>query len=94
MAHLAIRFNCRDYAAWKQVFDEVAPQRRAAGEIEYHIYHVDGDLNNIMLVDEWDSLDNIKAWVASDFLREAMERAGVEGPPTIYFLTAGDSGKP
>ena len=50
MAHLAVIANVRDYATWKRVFDEVAPLRRAAGEGDYQIYHVDGDRNNIVMI--------------------------------------------
>ncbi|MBQ11317.1 MAG: antibiotic biosynthesis monooxygenase [Planctomyces sp.] len=94
MAHLAIRHRVRDYVAWKRVFDEFAPQRRAAGEIDYQIFDVDGDRNHIAIIQEWTSLENAKAFISSDALKEAMGKAGVEGEPTILFLNAGDSGKP
>ena len=94
MPHLAVRHQVQDYAAWKTVFDELAPQRRAAGEISYQIYHADGDRNHVILMFEWDSTDNAKAFVGSDTLREAMGKAGVQGEPAIFFLNAGDAGKP
>ena len=94
MAHVAVRHKVRDYAAWKQVFDEFAPQRRAGGEVSYRISHLEDDRNDIVVVVEWDSMENAKAFFASETLREAMGRAGVEGEPTILFLNAGDSGKP
>ena len=58
MAHVAIRHRVRDYAAWKQVFDEHAPQRRAAGEISYAIYRNEDDRNDIALMFEWNTLKN------------------------------------
>lgn len=94
MAHLAVRHHVRDYAAWKRVFDEFAPTRRAGGEIDYQIYHVDDDRNNIIVLMEWDSIANAKAFTASDALREAMGNAGVDSEPVIFYLNAGDSGKP
>ncbi len=94
MAHLAVRHKVRDYAAWKQVFDELAPQRREGGEVSYEIYHLEDDLNDLALLFEWDSLENAKAFIASDTLGEAMGKAGVEGEPRFWFLNAGDSGKP
>ncbi len=94
MAHLSVRHHVRDYAAWKRVFDEFAPQRRAGGEIDYQIYHVDDDRNHIIVLLEWDSIANAKTFAASDAFREAMGRAGVEAEPVIFFLNAGDSGKP
>ena len=94
MAHLAVRHQVQDYAAWKTVFDEFAPQRRAAGEISYQIYHVEGDRNHLVLFFEYDSIDNVKAFIASDALREVMARAGVQGEPAIYVVNAGDGGRP
>jgi heme-degrading monooxygenase HmoA len=94
MAHLAVRHKVSDYAAWKGAFDDFAPQQRAGGEIDYQIYHVDDDRNHIIVFLEWDSIDNAKTFAASDALREAMGRGGVEGEPVIFFLNAGDSGKP
>ena len=94
MPHLGIRHRVQDYDAWKIVFDELAPKRRAGGEISYQIYHVDGDRNHLVLLFEWDSIDNAKAFIASATLREAMGRAGVQGEPAIFFLNAGDAGRP
>ena len=94
MAHLAIRHSVSDYDAWKRIFDEFAPQRRAGGEISYQIYHVDGDRNHIIVLMEWDTMDKCRTFFASDELRETMGKAGVQGEPTIFFLNAGDSGKP
>lgn len=94
MAHLAVRHNVSDYAAWKRVFDEFAPQRRAGGEISYQIYHVDEDRNHIIVLMEWDSIANAKTFASSNALREAMGRAGVQGEPVIFFMNAGDSGNP
>ena len=94
MPHLAVRHQVQDYNAWKAVFDEFAPTRRAAGEISYQIYHVDGDRNHLVLLFEYDSTDNVKTFIASDALRDAMNRAGVQGEPAIFVVNAGDSGKP
>ncbi len=92
MAHLAILFACRDYATWKRGFDEDAPQRQAAGGINYQVYHMDGDHDNMVLILEWDSLENAKAFFTSDAARRTMIRAGVDGTPTFLYLNAGDSG--
>lgn len=94
MPHLAVRHKVQDFTAWKAVFDRFAPERRRGGELSYQIYHVDDDHNHIILLFEWDTMDNAKALVASDLLRNAMQEAGVVGEPTIFFLNAGDSGRP
>jgi heme-degrading monooxygenase HmoA len=35
---------------------------------------------------EWEDLDKARAFASSDELREAMQRAGVTGPPSVSFL--------
>lgn len=96
MPHLAVRHQVQGYNRWKPVFDRFAPQRQTAGEIPYQIYHTDEDPNHIILLFEWDTMANAKAFVASDSedLRSAMEEAGVVGEPVFFFLNAGDSGRP
>lgn len=94
MPYLAVLQKVQDYDVWKKVFDAHAPQRRAAGESNYQIFHVDGDRNNFSVLIEWDSLANAKAWIESDTLRNAMEQAGVRGKPTVMLMNAGESGKP
>ena len=94
MAHIAIQHKVRDYATWKRIFDEFAATRKAGGELSFQIYHMDDDRNNIAVLLEWDTMDNAKAFLASDTLRDAMSNAGVESEPMIMFMNAGDSGKP
>ena len=94
MAHLAVRVQAQDYSTWKAAFDRFAPERRAAGEINYQIYHVDDDRNHIIMLQEWTTVAAAKAFVASDTVRTAMEESGLIGEPIFFFLDAGDSGRP
>ena len=94
MPHLAVRHKVRDYAAWKRVFDDFAPTRKSSGEVSFQVFHMDDDRNDVALLFEWDTMANVKAFVASTALREAMGSAGVEGEPVIMIMNAGDSGTP
>ena len=94
MAYLAIRFQVQDFNAWEARFDRFAPERRAAGEVSYQIYHMDDDRNRIVMLQEWATVDAAKAMIASDALKNAMQEAGVTGEPIFFFLNAGDSGRP
>ena len=46
--------------------------------------------NEVVILLEWDSLENARRFTQSDDLRAAMQRAGVTGPPDIYFLEEAD----
>ena len=50
------------------------------------IYRDASDPNKLTVIFEWDSLENAKKYASSPELKAAMERAGVEGKPSIYFL--------
>ncbi len=86
MPYLLIRHKTEDYAKWKSTFDEFAPVRKAAGEKTYAICHVAGEPNDIVVLNEWDSAENLQKFLQSDKLKEAMQKAGVAEQPEIYIL--------
>ena len=86
MAYLLIRHKVKDYTAWKSNFDNAAEMRKASGEKSYQILHPDDDAKNLVLLFEWDNLDNARNHVAAPELKEAMQQAGVVEEPEIYFL--------
>ena len=92
MAHLLIRHKVKDYAAWKATFDEFIETRRASGEKSWHVWHLHDDPNNLVVLFEWDSLGNARAFMANPDLKGAMEEAGVVEPPEAYFLEEYDRG--
>ena len=44
------------------------------------------DPNELLILLEWDSLENARRFTYADDLREAMQRAGVADQPDVYFL--------
>ena len=84
--HLLGRQKVKDYAQWKKVFDEGASSRIAAGSDKGHIFVSADDPNEVFILLRWDDMDKMRQFAQSDELRQAMERAGVEGRPEIYFL--------
>ena len=86
MAYLLIRHRVQDYAKWKPVFDEHEATRRANGGGGYQLLRSADDPNELLILFQWDDLGKARQFVQSDELREAMQRAGVAGPPDIGFL--------
>jgi heme-degrading monooxygenase HmoA len=81
-----IRHSVQDYEAWKSVFDSVSDLRRRNGGKSYQILRQENGSNSLVLLFEWDNLDNARKYAASPELKEAMQRAGVTGKPEILFL--------
>ena len=44
------------------------------------------DPNELVILFEWDSLENARRFANADDLREAMQQAGVADQPDVYFL--------
>ena len=76
---------------WKAAFDEHASTRKAAGSKGGRLFRSADDPNELVAIFEWDSLENARKFVGSDDLRQAMEQAGVTGPPDILFLDQVDT---
>jgi len=86
MASMLVQHQVKDFAEWKKVYDSVADLRTSNGELSDKIYRDANDPNKLTIVFKWDSLANAQKYANSPELKEAMQKAGVEGPPNIYFL--------
>jgi heme-degrading monooxygenase HmoA len=86
MPSLLIRCHVADYPAWKAVFDEHEPNRRANGSQGGWLFRSAADPNEVLLLLAWDDLERARLFADSDDLREAMTRAGVTDRPDIWFL--------
>jgi quinol monooxygenase YgiN len=86
MASMLIQHTVKDYAEWRKVFDSAKELRTSNGELSYQIYRDSTDTNKLTIINKWNSLANAQKFAHSPELKAAMERAGVVGAPTIYFL--------
>jgi quinol monooxygenase YgiN len=83
MALLVVVHRVRDYAAWRRVYDDFAPQQRGAGVIAESVYRSKDDPNTVLVLHSFRTMAEAEAFVARPDLRDAMQRAGVEGMPRI-----------
>lgn len=94
MPFVCARHRVRDYTEWKAVFDSFRDARRAGGEVGYHLFHTDGDPNDIHMIFEFASFEGARAFLESPELAEAMEKAGVLEEPAVAFVEKYESGTP
>ena len=87
MTYLHVQHNVEDYAKWREGFDNNASARQAGGATDeaYIMRNVD-DPNELTVILGWSDLKKAKAFSQSPSLKEAMQKAGVIGPPKIRFL--------
>jgi quinol monooxygenase YgiN len=87
MAAMMVQQKVKNFSDWKTVYDSVAGLRASNGALSDQIFRDAGDPNKITVVLKWNSLVNAQKWAQSPEMKAAMEKAGVEGPPSISFLT-------
>ena len=83
MAIGVIRHNVRDYVAWRKGYDDVASMQKAGGVTEESVYQAKDNPNDVLVLHRFNSLDDAEKFFASQELKEAMQRNGVEGTPRI-----------
>ena len=86
MYNMLVHHQVKNFAEWKKVFDSVVDLRKRSGELSANIYRSESDPNDITAIFKWDSLANAHKYAQSPELKAAMEKAGVEGQPSIFFL--------
>ena len=86
MAHIMIRHKVKDFSTWKPFFDKNGAMRGKAGCKGGYIFHSEDNPNDVVVIFDWDNIDNAKKFAQSSQLRDAMQKAGVQGTPEVYFL--------
>jgi heme-degrading monooxygenase HmoA len=85
-----VQHTVEEYDTWKSQFDGNAASRQASGSRGGVVLRNADDANQVVVLLEWDSLENARAFAESDDLRQAMQRAGVVGRPRVTFLDEAD----
>lgn len=85
-----VQHKVKDYAAWRKAYDAFDATRKKLGVTAQSVFRVDGDPNNVIVIHDFATMDKAKAFAGSAELRETMEKAGVDGAPTIWFTTKAD----
>jgi quinol monooxygenase YgiN len=84
MQYVLIIHEVADYAAWKEIFDEAAGMRKAAGEIRFQLLRYDTNGNNVVHFSQWSSLANARHFFESPEVAEIRKKAGVKAPEFVY----------
>jgi len=85
MASMFMKLRVADYAKWKPVFDEREGARIEHGFTAHGLGRDADDPNVIIIAFRVRDLGRAKEYTASESLRAAMERAGVQGSPEFWF---------
>jgi heme-degrading monooxygenase HmoA len=86
MPYMLVRHKVEDYEKWKPVFDEHQSTRKESGGKGGYLFRNAEDSNEVVILLEWDDIEDARQFAQSEDLRETMQRAGVTEQPDIYFL--------
>lgn len=85
-AKAIVAHHVADYDEWYQVFKEHGEVRRQHGAKGHIINRGIADPNQIVVVSEFATVEQARAFMADPSLPAAMERAGADAEPTIYLV--------
>jgi hypothetical protein len=89
MVYIHIRHRVKDYARWREGYDNHAPARQAGGAVgEALVMRNVEDPNELSILLGWSDVQKARAFIQSVSLKEAMQKAGVQGSPEVRFLEA------
>jgi uncharacterized protein (DUF1330 family) len=86
MAWTHVRHRVEDYSKWKEVFDSTAEYKRSHGWKGYRIHAIEGDNNHLLVMEEFETEDRTREFLGSEYLREALSRAGIADEPDIQVV--------
>lgn len=88
MTHVLIRFDLEDYDSWKGTFEERTAIREENGCCGETLFARSDSERKVVLLAEWDSPENAKAYFDGADFRQAMRSAGVARKPDVTVLDA------
>jgi quinol monooxygenase YgiN len=77
-----------DYAEWKSGFDSEGgvALRKDSGMKSYQVFRAEDDPNTVVLLAEWDDLDNAREHMQSDKIRQIHQQLGLPEMPETYYV--------
>lgn len=79
MSYLLIRHKVDDYDAWKENFDSEESDRRAQNSEGGWIFRSKQDPDEVIVLSEWESVDDAREYAKSSANPETLKKAGIEG---------------
>ena len=85
MATLFVRHKVDDYGKWKRGYDEFASLRKEGGVTGASVHRDANDPDFVIVTHQFKDVNAAMAFAGSEELKSAMMKAGVAGPPEIWF---------
>ena len=84
MPYVIVRNRVEDYTHWKRGWDMGAAMRRDGGVRSEQLFRNPGEPNEVLVLLEYDTMEQARAFVQSAPLQEALQGSGIQDR-TVYF---------
>jgi hypothetical protein len=85
MAMLIIHHRVQNYEAWRPICDAHEPARNTAGLTNGRVFRSADDPDDLVILFDMADRKKAEAFAASEDLKTAMQRSGVQGKPDVQF---------
>jgi len=89
MPTLAVQVTIGDYAKWRPIFNKNKPLRDRAGLRNVRVYRDADNPQQLIVWSETSDTAKAREVLSSPEVRNAMQEAGVVGPPKVHVLAPG-----
>jgi quinol monooxygenase YgiN len=79
------KHRVNNFEQWKQVYDDFASTRKERGVTGASVHRDANDSNMVFITHQFKDLNAATAFANSEELKSTMAKAGVAGPPDIWF---------
>lgn len=86
-AMLIVKHKVKNFAAWKMAYDGHDSARVSSGLHNYVIGRGANDSSTVLVALKADDMARAKAFARSSGLKQAMQKGGVIGTPSVQFIT-------
>jgi hypothetical protein len=83
MALLSVQHEVQDYPAWRAVFDALDEVQRDWGVTDSSVHQLAGAPETVLVLHRFATVAQAQGFLSSRELKDAMERAGVQGTPRV-----------
>ncbi len=91
MAKVIVQHRVSDYDRWLPVFSEHESVRRQHGGTGHVVARDVADPTNVVVVNDFATVDGARSFAHDPSLPEVMGRAGVEGMPQVWIVDEAES---
>ena len=83
---IIVNHTVEDYSRWRAVYDDFEAHRREQGIVGQAVNQEYGNPNQVIVYHQARDERTLRDFIASDELKQTMQRAGVSSEPEIHFV--------